>query len=492
VAKTVKITIIGAGSATFAAGIVRDLCMTPGLHGSHVALMDIDRHRLDMIEILGTRLSRELKAGLAFSKTLSREKALEGSDFVINTAQVGGHPWTESQRSLAEKHGYYRGVRLHDFAQMALMLDVARDVKRICPDAWLIQSSNPVFEGCTVMARETGIKQVGLCHGHYGYRHVANVLGLELEHVTAEMPGFNHWIWMTQFRYKGRDAYPLVDEWIATRAEEYWRTHKPRFGDNQMSRAAIHQYRLYGLMPIGDTPRMVGWWYHGDLATKKKWYGHLGGFDSEIGWGQYLEEIGKRVAAVERAALDRTRPITDEFPAKKTDEQIVPIINSIVHDQPAVYQVNIPNRGKILPGFPEDLVIECQGVVSASGIQGIAVPPMPRRVFVGAMIPRWQRAELVVESFRQGDPQMLLAYLLYEQRTRSLAQAEGLIAEWLADPRNERVARQFGRGPARARRSVAAKAKVKKKVKVKVKAGARAKAKAAARGVSQGARGGRR
>ncbi len=371
---------------------------------------------------------------------------------------MGSHPWTEAQRSLAEKHGYYRGARLHDFGQMALMLDVARDVERICPGAWIIQSSNPVFEGCTLMARETRANVVGLCHGHYGYRHVAEVLGLELEHVTAEMPGFNHWIWMTEFRYKGRDAYPLIDEWIATKAEEYWRTHKPTFSDNQMSRAAIHQYALYGLMPIGDTPRMVGWWYHTDLETKKKWYGHLGGFDSEIGWGQYLERIDERVAAVERAALNKARPITDEFPAKKTDEQIVPIIDSIVHDRAGVYQVNIPNRGGILPGFPEDLVIECKGVVSAAGIRGIAVPPMPPRVNVGAMVPRWQRAELVVESLRQGDPQLLLAYLLYDQRTTSLGQAEALVEEWLADPRNERVARQFGRAPGRPRAARARKA----------------------------------
>ncbi len=453
----VKVAVIGAGSATFAAGIVRDLCMTPGLHASHVALMDVDRHRLDMIEILAERLAKELRSGLSFTKTLSREKALEGADFVINTAQVGSHPWTEAQRSLAEKHGYYRGARLHDFGQMALMLDVARDIERICPDAWLIQSSNPVFEGCTLMARETRVKVVGLCHGHYGYRQVAKVLGLELEHVTAEMPGFNHWIWMTEFRYKGREAYPLLDEWIATKAEEYWRTHVPTYSDNQMSRAAIHQYRMYGLMPIGDTPRMVGWWYHTDLDTKKKWYGHLGGFDSEIGWGQYLQSIDHKVAAVEEAALDRTQRISDHFPPKRTDEQIVPIINSVVYDQPAVYQVNIPNRGQVLPGFPEDLVIECRGLVSAAGIRGIAVPPMPPRLFTGAMIPRWQRAELVVESFRQGDPQLLLAYLLYDQRTKSLEQAKGLIDEWLADPRNERVARQFGRPASKRARKAPAK-----------------------------------
>ena len=175
---------------------------------------------------------------------------------------------------------------------MVFFLDVARDIAQICPHAWLLQSANPVFEGCTLMHRETGIKVVGLCHGHYGYREVARTLGLELEHVSAQMPGFNHWIWMTDFRYKGQDAYPFLDRWIEREAEAHWAKGPRSFGDNQMSRAAIHQYKLFGVMPIGDTPRMVGWWYHTDLETKKRWYGALGGFDSEIGWGQYLERQG--------------------------------------------------------------------------------------------------------------------------------------------------------------------------------------------------------
>jgi len=186
----IKITLIGAGSATFAAGIVRDLCVNEGLHGSHVTLMDINQRRLDMVERLAERLSRELDAGLRFSVTTDREEALRGADFCLNTAQVGGHDWTEAQRSMAERHGYYRGARLHNLGQAAFFLEVARDVERICPDAWLIQSANPVFEGCTLMARETGIKVLGLCHGHYGYRDVARVLGLEVEHVSAQMPGF--------------------------------------------------------------------------------------------------------------------------------------------------------------------------------------------------------------------------------------------------------------------------------------------------------------
>jgi alpha-galactosidase len=406
--------------------------------------MDIDQRRLDMIARLAQRLSDELNAGLSFSQTTSREAALQSADFVINTAQVGGHGWTEAQRSLAEKHGYYRGVRLHDFGQALFHLDVARDVERVSPHAWLIQSANPVFEGCTLMHRETNANVLGLCHGHYGYREIAHVLGLELEHISAQMPGFNHWIWMTDFRYKGEDVYPLIDAWIENEAEAYWANDDRGFGANQMRRAAIHQYKLFGLMPIGDTPRMVGWWYHTDLATKQRWYGPTGGFDSEIGWGQYLEEIGKRVRRVEEVALDESKAISDTFKPVQSNEQIVPIIDSLVNDVERLFQVNIPNQGQIIKGFPGDLVIECQGVVSGAGIRGVSASPFPTKLVAGAMIPRWHRAELMVKALQTGDPDLVLLYLLNDHRTHSLEQAKALLGEWFADPRNARVARHFG------------------------------------------------
>ena len=439
----VKITIIGAGSATFAAGIVRDLCVTPELHGSHVALMDVDEHRLEMIDRMARRLSEELKANLSFSKTTDRQEALQGADFVINTAQVGGHAWVEAQRSLAEKHGYYRGVRLHNFGQAAFHLEVAQDVERICPNAWLIQSANPVFEACTLMHRETAVNVLGLCHGHYGYLEIARTLGLDTAHVSAQCPGFNHWVWMTDFRYNGEDAYPLLDAWIETKAEAYWANDDRSFGANQMRRAAIHQYRLFGLMPIGDTPRMVGWWYHTDLQTKQRWYGPLGGFDSEIGWGQYLKNVAERARIVERSALDENKPITETFKPERSQEQIVPIINALVNDVEGLYQVNIPNAGQIIKGFPENLIIECQGVVSAAGIRGVSVPPFPPRLMAGAMIPRWREAEQMIEALRTGDRNLMLLHLLEDHRTHSLEQAEKLLDEWLADPRNERIARLF-------------------------------------------------
>lgn len=79
------------------------------------------------------------------------------------------------------------------------------------------------------MTRETSIKVVWPCHGHYGVREVARALGLQNEYVGWEAPGFSHAIYLTPFTYKGEDACPIVDRWIEEEAEEYWRTYQPEF-----------------------------------------------------------------------------------------------------------------------------------------------------------------------------------------------------------------------------------------------------------------------
>jgi len=449
-----KIGLIGAGSAVFSLNLVRDLCVTEGLHGSQVWFMDPDEQRLGIVHRLASRYAAELGVDLAFERTTSREQALDGADFVINTALVGGHDHQEAMRALSERHGYYRGLTFSNFLQFGLMLDVARDMERLCPGAWLVQSGNPVFEGCTLMTRETGVKVVGLCHGHYGYRRIAQVLGLHVERVTFEATGFNHWIWMTRFEYDGEDAYPLLDEWIETKAEEFWATHKPHYGDNQMSRAAIHQYRLYGLMPIGDTPRKGGWWYHLDLESKQRWYGHLGGFDSEIGWAQYLQDLERRLESLRRVAGAADARVTEAFPPTRSGEQVVPIMDALANDEARVFQVNVPNYGQLGAlgagpgaagaGIPDDVVVEIPALVNRSGIHGRVTRQLPRNLMLEAMLPRLWEAEMWIEAFVTGDRRLLLRLVLEDHRTRSLEQAEGLLDALMAMPANAAVAERFG------------------------------------------------
>src|SRR5512141_2859738 len=103
-AKKLKICIIGAGSAQLSLGMVKDLCLTENLRGSHVSLMDIDEARLDMIYKLATRYAAQLGADLTFDKTTDRAAALDGADYVINTGYVLGHIVEANLRDLCSRH----------------------------------------------------------------------------------------------------------------------------------------------------------------------------------------------------------------------------------------------------------------------------------------------------------------------------------------------------------------------------------------------------
>lgn len=443
----IKITVIGAGSAEFSLGLVKDLCLTPSLAGSHVVFMDINPERLDMIHKFALRYADELGANLTFDKTTDRQASLQDADFVVNTAFVQGHYQARAARELTAKHGYYYGgVHLGSWYQFRLMLDVARDMEQICPAAWLIQSANPVFEGCTLMARETGIKVCGLCHGHYGYQAVARTIGLDPEQVTWEAPGLNHNIWLTKFIYESADgkhpidAYPLLDEWIETKAEEFWRTHVAQgTHDIHISRAEVHQYKLYGLMPIGDTPRKGGWWYHTDLATKKHWYGEpYGGPDAELARPVFVERLEKRIAEMTRLANDPKASIAEVFGAAKTREQQVPIMDGLVNNVEYRAQVNVRNNGA-LPGVADDVVVEVPAIVNAKGIQPIRVQGLPPKIMWECIWPELLDMECDLLAFKTGDKSILLYNALQSHQTRSYEQGVAVMEDLMNMEGNEEM-----------------------------------------------------
>ena len=450
----VKIGIVGAGSAAWSAVLIKDLCLTRGLSGSTISFMDINKERLDMVYGLARRYMAEVKADLKFEKTMDRREALRSADFVFNAALAGGHEKYEIQRGVAEKHGYYRGIDSVDhnmvsdyytigaYNQLKLFLGVASDMEEICPDAWLIQTANPVFEGCTLLTRGSKLKVVGLCHGHLGYKQVAKVLGLDPKDITFQAVGFNHCIWMTDFRHKGENAYPLIDEWINTKAKAFWRVWKPKYHETDMSPAAVDMYRRFGVFPVGDTTRSGGWKYHTNLETKKRWYGPLGGFDSEIGWPMYLDDLRNIIDRMFRANSDPSVILTKELPPVMSEESHVPIIDAIVNDKEGVFQVNISNDGAI-SGIPDDVVVEIPAVVSGRGIQGVHVGELPKRLMLHVVIPRMLRMEWALEAFLTGDRNVLTDMLLNDPRTRNSGQAEAVIEDILALPFNKVMAEHY-------------------------------------------------
>lgn len=445
---TTSITVIGAGSATFSLGLVKDLCLTENLKGAHVTFMDIDAGRLANITRLAERYSRELGAELTFRATTNREEALAGADFVINTADVKGHHHARRVRELTAAHGYYyygTGIIGH-YYNFSLMLGIARDMERICPDAWLIQSGNPVFDGTTLMTRQTKVKVIGLCHGHYGYLEVARRLGLDPARVTWEAPGVNHAIWLTTFLHDGEDAYPILDRWIRDEAPHFWETHvAQRTHDIQMSRGVIDMYKLYGLMPIGDTPRLVGWWYHTDADTKLRWFGPpWGGPDTDSARPVHVQQLTERLAQVDAVLKDESAQVTSVFGRERTREQQVPIIDAIANGVANCFQVNVPNSAGILKGVAEDVVVEGQAWIDRGGVHPMRpARPLPARIFREEVAPKIDEMERGLEAFLTGDRRLVLLDVLADPRTKSREQAEGVLKALLEMPGHEEAAAHF-------------------------------------------------
>ncbi|MEP7199147.1 MAG: alpha-glucosidase/alpha-galactosidase, partial [Chloroflexota bacterium] len=400
--------------------------------GSHVSFMDVSEERLDMIHNLATRYAQQLGASLTFEATTERAASLQDADFVLNAAYMLGHVIEADMRQLAaDKYGYYHfGGHFGAYHQLQLMLNVARDIEKICPEAWLIQSGNPVFDGCTLMTRETSIKVCGLCHGHYHYREIAETIGLDPDRVTWQAPGLNHNIWLTHFIYEGKNAYPLIDEWIETKGEEYWRTHiATRTHDAQMSRGAVHQYQMYGLFPIGDTVRRGGWWYHTDIETKKRWFGEpWGGPDTHLARPYFVKTLQERIAAMTRWANDPKTDLVQAVGTEKTREQIVPIIDGLVNNNEGYFQVNVPNHGA-LTGLPDDLVVEVPAIVNQKGIQPIRVGSLPPKIMLEQILPDWLETERQLLAFKTGDRSILLYDVLNHHQTKSYDAAVAVLDE---------------------------------------------------------------
>ena len=332
---------------------------------------------------------------------------------------------------------------MHMQRNLLLMLRVAQAVERIAPNAWLLQVSNPVFEGCTFITRETRAKVVGICHGYRGYEKVATLIGVDPRLVSWQAPGFNHVIYLTDFSLDGESLYPRLDHWIETSAEQHWARTDLGYGASDLSRAAVDLYRRVGLLPLGDTTRGFDtWWYNSDLSAKKYWFGHLGGFDSEIGWQVYLDHLEDRLVEIRHAVTDRDKPVTETIPLVHSRENHVPVIEALVTGQELTTQVNLPNNGAI-EGLPDEIVVEGRGIVGRDQVQLLQVGRLPRSLMSKVLWPRWTEAERVMGAVQRHDFGMLREIVLADHRTQSTEQADKLLTGAFAEEYNAEVVRWY-------------------------------------------------
>ncbi len=442
---SVKISLIGAGSAVFSLSLIRDLCLTPNLQGSTVTFMDINEQRLDAAYTLCKRYAEEVGITLNLEKTTDRRQALQGADFVINTALVAGHHRLREGWQIAREHGYRIGGSLHimhdeafwiNFYQYSLFDSIMQDMQEICPEAYFLLVANPVLAGITALGRKyPHIKMVGLCHGFGGVYHLAQILGFDREGLTFEIPGVNHFVWLTHAYHNGRDIMPLINEWRATQSNEYWKTSQ---ASNGMGPAAFDLYERFGAFPIGDTctPGGGSWphWYHTDADTEACWQE-----DPEGWWNGYFPYLDKNIAQIHEAAYNREARVTDLIPPKFSGELFITMIESIACDIPRVLIGNIPNTGDFVPGIPRNIAVEIPTLVSKRGIQGIQTHKLPEPILAYALRDRVAPVEMELLAYETGDKKLLRQLILMDPYTRSEQQAEAFLDAILALPYHEEM-----------------------------------------------------
>jgi alpha-galactosidase len=437
---SLKISLIGAGSGMFSLSLIRDLCLTRSLEGSTVSFMDVNVERLEGSYNLCVRYARELGVEFNFEKTLDRQESLQDADFVINTALAAGHHRLRAGWEIARRFGYRWGGSLAimhdeafwiDFYQLRLFESLVQDILRICPHAWYFQVANSVLGGTTYLKRKyPRLKMTGLCHGFNGVYVLADVLGMERQYVTYEIPGVNHFIWLTKLFYKGQDALPLLDKWVEKRAAEYWKTC--RESDHQGPKP-VDIYRRVGVFPIGDTATVGGgawgWWYHTNEEIEKRWKEN-----PQKWWDWYFTE-GERVAHENyRISHDLQARMTDYLSPTPSGEAMVPMIESMVLDIPRTYIVNLPNIGNYVPGIPPDFAVEVPAQVSRNGIQPIQTDGLPPLALQFLIRDRLAPVELELAAYELGNRQMLVELVGMDPWTRSQQQACDFVEEILAMP----------------------------------------------------------
>jgi alpha-galactosidase len=200
---------------------------------------------------------------------------------------------------------------------------------------------------------------------------------------------------------------------------------------------------MYGLMPIGDTPRRAGWWYHTDKATKMRWFfPPWGGPDTYEARAVTRKSKDDRIAGMAKAAFDGNVSLVEMFGTTKSSEQHVPIIDALVNDKEYHAQVNVRNDGA-LAGVPNDVAVEVPAIVNVNGIQPLRVEPLPRKVLLECILPDWLRMEQNLLAYQTRDRSVLLYEILENHQTRSYDQATAVLDELLSMDDNKELAAHF-------------------------------------------------
>jgi len=225
-----KIAFIGAGSLEFTRKLARDLMTFPLLQDATLALMDIDAERLDFAQRSVQKIVDLGNYPATVEATMDRAETLKDAEVVLVTILAGGTDVWRHDIEIPKKYGVdinigdtrgpsgiFRALRT-----IPVMLGIAHDMERYCPDATMLNYTNPMAMLCRAMQRATSIRLTGLCHSVQGTAMMlARWIDAPMEEITYTCAGINHLAWYLKFEWNGKDAYPLIRRAITGNPEIY-------------------------------------------------------------------------------------------------------------------------------------------------------------------------------------------------------------------------------------------------------------------------------
>lgn len=452
--KPPKIVYIGAGSAVFGLKALSAIMRTEALHGAELQLVDINEPNLEIMTNLAHHINKEWGAGCTINYTTNRREALPNADFVIVSVQVGQREtvW-EKDWKIPLKHGVRQpyaensgpGAFAHTARNLPLLIEIARDMEELCPDAWYMNFVNPMIRLTWAVSRYTKLKVVGLCHQlMWGYALAMGILadryGVEVppgfnlhtnyqnkpylepvmqagyKYLDIKACGINHFSWAYEIRDRetGEDLYPLI-------RERWLNNYRPDF--EPLSR---EMFQIFGLMPTPGDSHLCEFlpWTH-DPITKP--------------WEKYNLTLQSFTGNHKRRA-DRLQIAKDIVAGKRSVEELrglrsegIPeIIEGVTFNRDIyMHQLNLPNHG-LIPNLPEGAIVEVPGMTSAMGVRGLNMEPLPDGI---AELCRRELAysSLVVDAAYHGDKELALQALLLDPMMNDIDRAKAILDDFLVE-----------------------------------------------------------
>ena len=402
-----KIAMIGAGSVVFVKNLLTDILSLPSLKECEIALHDIDSERLETAGMMARWTAEQFDAKATITEHSDRRRCLEGADFVINMVQIGMHEATLLDFDIPRKYGLkqtiadtvgiggiFRGLRTIPF-----MLDLARDMRKVCPDALLMNYTNPMSILTWAVYRAFPEQNViGLCHNvQHTARDLATYLGVERSRLSYDCAGINHMTWFMRLEIDGKDAYPQLH--AAAENPEIFAKDKIRFELMRILGRFVSESSEHS---AEYTPYFL---HRDDQITE---------YDVPVD-----EYVRRSVRNLDRYAETRRCLLAKEhFPLERSDEYGALIIHGMVTGEPQLFYGNVRNTN-LIENLPPDCCVEVPIVVDRNGLRPCHFGTLPPELAAHCS-PHVFVQDLTVRAALEGDRAAVYQAAMFDRHTASV------------------------------------------------------------------------